>query len=217
MRTLEQILSMFSVLALTGVAWNPLSAADFTQLTTDPGNDRYPDWSHDGAKIAFDSDRSGNREIWVMNADGTEKVNLTDNLALDTSPVWSPDGTRIVFASDRDGDQDIYVTDSDGGNVKRLAAFPGWDAMGDWSLDGTKIVWARGVFEIWVMDRRQPVRFSPLLRRFSSVENGPPGILIPMPFFARIALCESSCESFNDVVSSPQCTAAYHILPAQFC
>jgi Tol biopolymer transport system component len=100
----------------------------------------------------FASDRSGNADIWVINADGTNPMKLTSHSAGDTSPAWSPDGTRIAFSSDRGGDQDIYVMDCDGGNVKRLAAFPGWDALPAWSPDGKKIAWARGIFSIWVMD-----------------------------------------------------------------
>ena len=54
-------------------------------------------------QIAFISDRDGNREIYVMNADGTGLVNLTNNPADDEGPVWSPDGSEILFESTRDG------------------------------------------------------------------------------------------------------------------
>jgi TolB protein len=47
-------------------------------------------WSPDGSKIAFDSSRSGNYEIYVMNADGTGQTNVTDNPADDSAPDWSP-------------------------------------------------------------------------------------------------------------------------------
>ena len=53
--------------------------------------------------ITFVSDRDGNREIYSMDADGGNQINLTVNPAADLRPKWSPDGTRIVFASDRDG------------------------------------------------------------------------------------------------------------------
>ena len=61
--------------------------------TTDPA------WSPDGTKIAFTTDRDGNFEIYVMNADGTGQTRLTNNAAADDEPAWSPDGSKIAFTS----------------------------------------------------------------------------------------------------------------------
>ena len=52
--------------------------------------DQDPAWSPDGSKIAFESDRDGNYEIYVMNADGTAQHNLTNDGAYDRDPAWSP-------------------------------------------------------------------------------------------------------------------------------
>ena len=71
-------------------------------------------------KIAFTSNRDGNDEIYVMNADGTGVTRLTDNPASDQQPAWSPDGSRIAFTSTRDGNFDIYVMNADGTGVTRL-------------------------------------------------------------------------------------------------
>jgi len=60
------------------------------QLTTERGADQWPKWSPDGTKIAFESNRDGNSEIYVMNADGSEQTNITRNPAADTSPKWIP-------------------------------------------------------------------------------------------------------------------------------
>ena len=73
-----------------------------------------------GELIAFFSDRDGDYEIYVMGADGSNVVKLTDNTAGDFSPSWSPDGQRIAFFSDRDGDYEIYVMDTNGSNVVKL-------------------------------------------------------------------------------------------------
>jgi len=66
------------------------------------------------AQIAFDSDRDGNWEIYVMDADGKNQRRLTNNPADDWGAAWSPDGQRIAFASRRDGNIEIYVMDADG-------------------------------------------------------------------------------------------------------
>src|SRR6267378_4222737 len=56
---------------------------------------------HANGKIAFTSDRDGNREIYVMNPDGTNQVRLTNNQVVDDHPTWSPDGTKIAFVSEK--------------------------------------------------------------------------------------------------------------------
>jgi dipeptidyl aminopeptidase/acylaminoacyl peptidase len=61
-----------------------------TRLTNNQGFDWWLAWSPDGRKIAFQSDRDGNGEVYVMNADGSGQTNLTDNQAHDGMPAWSP-------------------------------------------------------------------------------------------------------------------------------
>ena len=81
------------------------------------GSDYQPVWSPDGRKIAFVSDRVADYEIYVMNADGTDQTNLTnDPDGDDERPTWSPDGTKIAFQSDRNFDYEIYVMNADGTN-----------------------------------------------------------------------------------------------------
>jgi TolB protein len=100
------------------------------RLTDIPGRQA---WSPDGQSIAFTSDRNVNDEIYVMDADGNNERNLTNNPAAhDWKPRWSPDGQRIAFNSDRDGNYEIYVMDADGSNQRRLTNNPAMDSVSDW-------------------------------------------------------------------------------------
>ena len=73
------------------------------------------------ARIAFMSDRDWNWEIYVMDADGGNPRNLTNNPDADKDPSWSPDGKRIAFVTTRTGKAQIYVMDADGGNPQDLS------------------------------------------------------------------------------------------------
>nr|QNO45895.1 Tol-Pal system protein TolB [Methanosarcinales archaeon ANME-2c ERB4]QNO53496.1 Tol-Pal system protein TolB [Methanosarcinales archaeon ANME-1 ERB6] len=95
-------------------------------------------------KIAFKSDRDGDWEIYVMDADGSNVTQLTRNIVNDWSPVWSPDGKRLAFASDRDGDLEIYVMNSDGSNVLKLTDNAIVDLGPSWSPNGKKIAFRSG-------------------------------------------------------------------------
>ena len=71
------------------------NGANLINLTQHLKSDRSPSWSPDGTRIAFSSDRDGDYEIYVMNADGTHPIQLTDDpWASDFGPAWSPDGHR---------------------------------------------------------------------------------------------------------------------------
>jgi Tol biopolymer transport system component len=106
-------------------------------------------------RIAFESNRDGNLEIYVMNADGSAQTRLTTNPAADSNPAWSPDRSRIAFTSLRDGNAEIYVMNADGTNQRRLTVSNGVDATPDWSPDGTRITFSStrdGNLEIYVMN-----------------------------------------------------------------
>ena len=91
----------------------------------------------EAGKIAFHR----NGEIYVMNADGSEQTNISNNPAFDGYPHWSPDGKKIAFMTSRDGiNYEIYVMNADGTSQTRLTNNADLDAEPSWSPDGTKIV-----------------------------------------------------------------------------
>jgi TolB protein len=103
--------------------------------------DAYPMLSPDGTRLVFESNRTGNWDIYTMRPDGTDLVRLTTDPAADVGPIWSPDGKHILFASERDaGDSEIYVMNTDGSGQRRLTRQPGDDSHPHWSPDGSRIV-----------------------------------------------------------------------------
>jgi TolB protein len=105
-------------------------------------------------RIAFQSSRDGNKEIYVMNGDGSGLTNLTDNLADDDAPFWSPDGKRIAFQSSREGNVEVFVMNTDGSNLTQLTDNPSEDAVDGWSPDGKKILFhnCHNNCEVYVMN-----------------------------------------------------------------
>ena len=91
------------------------------------------------AKIVFTSNRDGNWDIWTMNPDGSDPVNLTRDAASDFKPTWSPTGEQILFVSFREGGESLYLMDADGGNIQRV--LDNWHSRSSatWSPDGKRI------------------------------------------------------------------------------
>lgn len=107
--------------------------------------------------IAFQSDRSGNMDIWTMLADGTIVDQITSDPGEDAAPAWSPDGANIAFQSDRDGNFDIFVADPYTGAEHQITRHPADDVSPCWSPEGDRIAFssnrgATGAGEIWVVD-----------------------------------------------------------------
>ena len=137
------------------------------QLTHELGYDGGPFWSYDGTKIVYRAEhprepaqiqdykgllargliRPGNLELWVMNADGSGKRQVTRNGAANFAPYWLPDGQRIIFASNLGNASDpsgfdLYLIREDGSGLEKVTAYSGFDAFPMFSSDGKRLVWA---------------------------------------------------------------------------
>ena len=94
-------------------------------------------------KIVFTSKRDGNAEIYIMNPDGSEQVNLTQHRASDYDPVWSPSGEQILFVSDRNGRKDLYLMKADGTQVRKVFRKLVGREHPTWSPDGKQLAYHR--------------------------------------------------------------------------
>ena len=108
-------------------------------------------------RIVFSSNRDGDWDIYSMDVNGNNLVQLTNRRASDEDPACSPDGRRIAFRSTRGGSPDLYVMDRDGNSVIRLTNDNSPISRPSWSPDGTRIAFSSfrfdvGNSEIYVMD-----------------------------------------------------------------
>lgn len=113
------------------------------QITSAVGSEDFPTWSPDGGRLAFESDQSGNKDLWVTQLGGGEPINLTAaHSGDDRWPSWSPDGRQIAFGSSRDGGG-IFVMSAVGGQPRKLLTLPSdshtLTGAPQWLTNGTEI------------------------------------------------------------------------------
>jgi serine/threonine protein kinase len=116
--------------------------------------DYFPEYSPDGQRIAFTSDRSGDAEIWLAHSDGSSPTRLTRGPGrAQERPRWSPDGRSIAFDSQAgDGHQDVWTIGVDGAGLRQVTQDPADEHSPGWSRDGSFIYFASnrtGRDEIW--------------------------------------------------------------------
>jgi len=132
----------------TAVSKNPP-----TKLIASTRNDVSPQFSPDGRRIVFASDRSGNSEIWMCDSDGSNVVQMTSlNKALAGTPRWSPDGQQIAFDLFEDRRGHIYVISTAGGHPRPITTGDFDDIVPSWSRNGKWIYFASnrtGVYQVW--------------------------------------------------------------------
>ena len=132
----------------------PGSVPPPVKLTDSSAHDLNPQYSPDGSRIAFASNRSGTREIWACASDGRRCAQVTNfnGPFLSSTARWSPDSNILAFDSAAAGQLDIYVIGANGGPPRRLTddtthgMTPSWSHDGKWIYFSSKVT---GRYEIW--------------------------------------------------------------------
>ena len=126
-----------------------------TSFISSTRNQSSPQFSPDGKRIVFMSNRSGSWEIWVCDSNGQSAVQLTSfGGPYVTNPTWSPDGERLAFDSDAAGQWDIFTISANGGKPQRMTTDPANDGNPSWSKDGRWIYFdslRSGQQQVWKM------------------------------------------------------------------
>jgi dipeptidyl aminopeptidase/acylaminoacyl peptidase len=157
-----------------------LPGGDAKQITDGQDwNDSDPQWSPDGTRIAFVSDRTGkafddsqNTDVWVIPAAGGALTKISDHAFDDDSPRWSPDGKQILFAGQPDSRHQfpkLYLANSVGGSPSQLA-------VNGLDLIPTELRWpmpSSAFFAAGVKGEIQLFRADPAARTFSPIISGP--------------------------------------------
>jgi Tol biopolymer transport system component len=122
-----------------------LASGRLTRLTFDAAHDRDPDWSHDGRRIAWSSDRAAPEQngvygLWVLDLDSGRLVQLTSGTHDDAAPAWSPDDRQLLFSSDLDGANNIYWVDVDSGKLTQVTSTLGGLFTPQWTPDGRHFI-----------------------------------------------------------------------------
>jgi len=163
----------------------------------------HPSFSYDGETVVFSNEINGNRDIYIMSADGNgEPERLTTDTAWDDRGTISPDGRYLAFYSDRSGNNDIWIKDLDDGELIQITTDPARDDHPAWSPDGSTIAFVsnrdNGDWDIWTLNVEQYV----------SVEEEKHGVLpskafrlntYPNPFndTVRITIADASSQSID--------------------
>jgi CSLREA domain-containing protein len=186
-------------------AMNSVNGGGQTNLTNFIAHDNDPDWSPDGTKIAFAFGNVGQRDIAVMDADGSDSVNISNINGDDFGPSWAPNGAAIAYTrhSGAGGNYEIYVMDANGANQTNLTNYPSADLGPAWSPDGLEIAYSSdldGDQDIFLM-YTDGTGLLNLTEDYNPINAAPDWQSLPCPI-APIVLVSGSCSSGDIVVNS---------------
>ena len=162
-RMAYDVVRNYSNIFEVAIGSTPAKTSSGRQITRDNQHIEALSLSRDGKWLAYDSDRSGNFDIYKLRLDGGEPVQLTTNPANDFAPAWSPDDSQIAFYSTRNGTRDLYTISAEGAEEQQVTRGPEEDYFPAWSPDGTQLAYATevgGAFSYAVVSRATDGRWS---------------------------------------------------------
>jgi TolB protein len=124
------------------------------QLTSRIGIETQADWSKDGARIVFVSDRSGSAQVYLLDLETNEDLRLTFDGIYNADPRFSPDGRLILFTKRVDGKDQIHIMDVNGENVRAITRGRFNSEQAEWSPDGHQLAFTSdrtGDYKLYVV------------------------------------------------------------------
>jgi uncharacterized repeat protein (TIGR01451 family) len=151
-QTITNTASVTAALETDSIAFNNTASVDitvgtvsssvvFTQLASGGVSDQRPAWSPDGQTIVFDSNRAGNRDLWLVSSAGGAPTQITFNKKFDGQPEYHPDGSRVVFSAVANAGSDLYTKSVPTGPTLALLIDPvSADRYPEYSSDASLVV-----------------------------------------------------------------------------
>jgi TolB protein len=131
--------------------------SNLTNLTNHPANDFRPDWSADGTRLVFVSDRGEGENIYILELSSGNVLTVTTGVFVDGLPKWSADGQTILFASNRGGLKGLFTVSADGKNAPQpVLPWPQRDDSPAWADGGRFILFSSqrtGDWELYALRR----------------------------------------------------------------
>ena len=152
------VAALFSLLVLLGACGNPETASPTTLPTIAPSATAVPPTPTPlggGRFMAYETDRNGNWELYLLDLASWQEYNLTQHPAEDRNPAWSPDGRYIAFESHRDGNWEVYLLELESGTITRLTNDLAFDGAPTWSPEGRRIAFESyrdGNWELYLLE-----------------------------------------------------------------
>jgi len=137
---------------IAGIGLTDPNGTSFTPIYSEPETGQipgWPRWSRDCSQILFQKYNNSNWEIFIMNSDGSNQRNVTNNSATDLLPIWFSDNSKIAFISDRDGTLSLYELGLNNNTTKRLTGNEGTEVDPAYSQNGKNIIFVHDLISFF--------------------------------------------------------------------